>query len=160
MRGAVVGATLFLTVHAASCTSPPPQAARRAEPARPAADFAVRLDHKGCRYEYLDTFNGTFGRRKRVPFILSAEERDTLFAAVMAADFFDRPADLGTGKDPTGNFELEVRNAGRRHTVKWTAESRWGQSEDAIPLWHLQASIFRVLENHFGRGGCGCNVAK
>src|SRR4051812_39232655 len=157
----LVGATLLLAVHTASCTSPPPQAARPTEPARPAEDFAVRLDYKGCNYEYLDTFNGTFGGTMTVPFILSAEERDTLFAAVMAADFFERPADLGTGKDPSNNFKLEVRNAGRRHTVKWTAESKWGQSEDALPLWHLQASIFKVLENHFGpdRGG-GCNSGK
>jgi|SRR5882672_11205997 len=152
MRGALVGATLFLTVHTASCTSPPPQPARPAEPARPAADFAVRFDHKGYHYEYLDTFNGTFGRTTQVPFIFSAEERDTLFAAVMAVGFFDRPADLGTGKDPSTNVELEVRNAGRRHTIKWTAESKWGQSATSTDESRLLLRPNSGIEGFFEPG--------
>jgi hypothetical protein len=145
-------AILILTLPVAFCAS------ASAPPEEPAADFALRLDHKGCKYEYLDTFNGTFGRKTPIPFVLSAEERHTLFAAVIAADFFQRPSDLGTGKHPSTNFELEVRNAGVRHSVRWTAESKWGQSEDATPLWHLQRAIFDVLESHVGSSGCGCKV--
>jgi hypothetical protein len=102
----LVAATLVLTIHTAFCGS---QSASRE---RPAADFALRFDHKGCHYEYLDTFKGTYshvGPHPPVPFTLSDEQRHTLFAAVMAASFFDRPADLGTGKEPSGNYELEVR---------------------------------------------------
>ena len=136
------------------------------EPAQPASDFALRFDHKGCHFEYLDTFKGTYshvGSDPPVPFILSNEQRTTVFAAVMAADFFDRPADLGTGKEPSGNYELEVQNAGRRHTVRWTLESRWFQSEDGRPLRMLQDTIFTVLENHpdvlrLPRRGDGCSM--
>jgi hypothetical protein len=146
-------AILFLTMYTAFCGSSHP-----ASPEGPAPDFALRFDHKGCHYEYLDTFNGTVGQMKMspVPFTLSAEERRTLFAAVIASNFFERPADLGTGNDPTTNYALEVRNAGRRHTVRWTAGSKWGQSEDSRPLWKLHESIFKVLENHLGPRGGGC----
>jgi hypothetical protein len=137
-----------------------------ARPAQPAADFALRFDHKGCHFEYLDTFKGTYshvGSHPPVPFTLSDEQRDTLFSAVMAASFFDRPADLGIGKAASNNYELEVRNAGRRHTVKWTLESKWFQSEDGRPLRMLQDAIFKVLENHpdvlrLPRRGDGCSA--
>jgi hypothetical protein len=132
--------------------------------ARPAADFAVRFDHKGCHFEYLDTFTGTYshiGPHPRVPFALSEEQRNKLFDAIVAGDFFERPADLGVGREAADNYELEVRNAGRRHTVKWTVDSEWFQSEDGRPMRRLLEAVFEVLENHsdvlrLPRRGDGC----
>jgi hypothetical protein len=136
----------------------------QANAARPAADFAVRFDHKGCHFEYLDTFSGTYshaGAHPRVPFALSEEQRNKLFDAIVAADFFERPASLGVGRETADNYELEVRNAGRRHTVKWTVDSEWFQSEDGRPMQRLQQAVFEILENHadvlrLPRRGDGC----
>jgi hypothetical protein len=59
----------------------------------PASDFAVRFDHKGCHYEYLDTFKGTYshGGGGPRPFPLSKDQRLTLFKAIVAARIFDLP---------------------------------------------------------------------
>ena len=92
----------------------------------PASDFAVRFDHKGCHYEYLDMFKGSYSRGGAgpVPFALSKEQRTTLFKAIVAARIFELPAvTYGGGGEPADNYELEVRNGGRRHTVSWNLSS-------------------------------------
>jgi hypothetical protein len=61
-------------------------------------DFALRFDHKGCHYEYLDAFKGTYshvGAAHPVPITLTDQERRTLFEAIQAADFFNQPTDRG-----------------------------------------------------------------
>ena len=138
--------SLFLSGCARPTPEPPP-----APPARPAPDFALRFDHKGCHYEYLDTFQGTYshvGPHPRVPFRLSEQQRNTLFEAVVAADFFNWPEDLGVSEEPSSNFEIEVQNAGRHHTVRLSKESRWLNAELRRYKWNLIATIFKVLENH------------
>lgn len=55
--------------HSTPTVSPPQTAAAD----NPAADFALRFDHKGCHFESLDTFRGTYshvGAHPRVPFTL------------------------------------------------------------------------------------------
>jgi hypothetical protein len=151
-------AIVLLAVQIA-CAAPP-----AATPVQPAADFALRFDHKGCHFEYLDTFRATYshvGPHPPVPFTLSEAQRATIFDAVVAADFFDRPATLGIGRDPSSNYELEVRNGGRRHTVSLSTDSTWFQSEDGTPMRRLLTTVFEVLENHpdvlrLPRRGDGC----
>ena len=116
---------------------------------QPTPDFALRFDHKGCHYEYLDSFKGTYshdGAAQPVPIALAEQERRTLFDAIQAADFFNQPTDRGVGREPANNYELEVRNAGKRHTVRWTVESSWYQSDAGRPLRKLAEAILQVLE--------------
>jgi len=90
------------------------------QPSEPSPDFAIRFDHKGCHYEYIDTFKGTYshtGATSPVPFVLSDDQKRMLFATITAAGFFDLPSrtpGAGSG-DPSGNVELDVRNAGKHH---------------------------------------------
>ena len=124
-------------------------AAQTSERPQLAPDFALRFDHKGCHYEYLDTFKGTYshvGAARPVPITLTDEERWKLFDAIQAADFFNQPPDLGVGRELSDNYELEVRNAGKRHTVRWTVESFWYKSDAGRPLRNLHVTIFDVLE--------------
>ena len=156
----VLQAVILMSAFQVATVTPPQTAATD----RPAADFALRFDHKGCHFEYLDTFRGTYshvGAHPRVPFMLSNEQRQKIFDALMAAEFFKRPAVLGIGRDPSDDYELEVRNGGRRHTVQWTVDSEWFQSEEGRPMERLLKSIFQVLENHpdvlrLPRRGDGC----
>jgi hypothetical protein len=148
-----------------ACTHPAPEPPPP-PPARPAADFALRFDHKGCHYEYLDTFQRTYshvGPHPRVPFALSGDQRNTLFAAVVAADFFNWPADLGESRQPSSNYEIEVQNAGRRHAVRMSIESRWLNAELRRSKMNLLTTIYKVLENHpdvlrLPRRGDGCSA--
>jgi hypothetical protein len=143
-------------------TVTPPQTPAAA--VHPTSGFALRFDHKGCHFEYLDTFRGTYsdvGAHPRVPFTLSNEQRQKIFDAIMAAKFFDRPAVLGVGPEAGNNYELEVRNGGRRHSVQWTVDSAWFQSEEGRPMRLLQDTIFQILEHHsdvlrLPRRGDGC----
>jgi hypothetical protein len=91
----------------------------------PAGDFAVRFDHKGCHYEYLDMFKGTYsaGGAGPVAFALSKEQRTTLFKAIVAARIFELPVTDAGGGEPADNYELEMRNAGARRTVSWSRGS-------------------------------------
>jgi hypothetical protein len=122
--------------------------------AEPAADFAILFDHKGCHYEYLDTFKGTYSPfgGKVVPFALSSEQKSMLFTAIMAAGFFDLPTmKYGSSTEPADNYELEVRNAGRRHSVSWTNE--WMSRNRSF--LDLHRTIFKVLPGGGGHGdGC------
>lgn len=129
----------------------------------PASDFAIRFDHKGCHYEYLDTFEGTYshiGAEAPVSFTLSNEQRRRLFDAVMAAQFFDLPAMI-SGRSKSSSYELDVRNAGRQHRVSWTAGSDWVRSQTGRPFLELQGTIFDILKTHpdvlrLPRRGDGC----
>jgi len=149
----VLQALVLMSAFQTPTVTPPPTAAAD----QPAADFALRLDHKGCHFEYLDTFRGTYshvGSHPRVPFTLSNDQREKLFRSIMAADFFELPAVLGIGRQPADNYELEVRNGGRRHTVQWTVENG-GRMERVI------RTIYDILENHpdvlrLPRRGDGC----
>jgi len=92
----------------------------------PAGDFAVRFDHKGCHYEYLDMFKGTYSGDGAgpVPFGLSRDQRMTLFKAIVAARIFDLPPVVGAGGgEPSSNYELEVQNGGNRRIVAWNLGS-------------------------------------
>ena|SRR5688572_5922228 len=128
--------------------------------AEPAADFAIRLDHKGCHYEYLDTFKGTYshiGATSPVEFSLSAEARRAIYAAVVAARFFDLPrATSAATNEPADNYEIEVRNGGRQHAVSYVA----GSGVDS-PVWVVHGVVFQILETHpdvlrLPRRGDGC----
>jgi hypothetical protein len=122
----------------------------------PAADFAVRFDHKGCPYEYLDMFNGTSslggGGRGPVPFVLSQEQRTTLFKAIIAAGVVELPAVMdASGGEPAGNYELDVRNGGKRHLVSWR-----GNSGDRS-LNALVQTVLDILNPHpAANPGSGC----
>ena len=129
--------------------------------AEPAPDFAIRLDHKGCHYEYLDTFKGTYshvGANNPVTFVLSDEQRRAIFKAVEAARFFDLPRMTSAAtNEPADNYEIEVRNGGRQHAVSYVAGG--GQS----PVWDVHRVIFQILETHpdvlrLPRRGDGCAV--
>ena len=158
MRRRLLCLALYLVIQVSSLTAQP---ARRTQPA---PDFALRFDHKGCHYEYLDTFKGTYshiGAAHPVPIALTDLERQKLFDAIQAADFFNQPTDRGVGKEPA-NFELEVRNAGTRHTVRLTGQSSWIQSEAGRPLRNLIQAIYEVLEKQpavlsLPARGDGCN---
>jgi hypothetical protein len=91
-----------------------------------AGDFAVRFDHKGCHYEYLDMFKGTYSASGvgPLPFALSEEQRSKLFKAIVAARIFSLPPVVdASGGEASSNYELEVRNAGQRRRVSWNIES-------------------------------------
>jgi len=120
-----------------------------AQGGQPASDFALRFDHKGCHFEYLDTFKGTYshvGATAPVPFVLSDEQRVRILNAVVAANFFELPvtteADEGEQAD---TWELEVLNAGRRHSVTWRVGSK-GHAPRA--LLDLQRTILDVILTH------------
>jgi len=143
MRGTVLYWSLCLAIPVSALTA---QSTRHLQPA---SDFAIRFDHKGCHYEYLDTFKGTYshvGAARPVPITLTEQERRALFDAIQATDFFNQPTDRGVGSEPADNYELEVRNAGKRHSVRWTIESSWYQSEAGRPLQNLLKAIFLVLD--------------
>ena len=92
----------------------------------PASDFAVRFDHKGCHYEYLDTFTGTYshGGGGPRPFPLSKDQRLTLFKAIVAARIFDLPPIVSAEDgEPSSNYELEVQHGGKRRIVAWNANA-------------------------------------
>ena len=118
-----------------------------AHTAEPAPDFAIRLDHKGCHYEYVDTFKGTYshvGAKSPVSFALSPEQRITIFEAVVAARFFDLPRTTSAATDePAENYEIEIRNAGKQHTVTYVAGS--GVQS---PIWDVHQAVFTILEAH------------
>src|SRR5262249_3649216 len=119
-----------------------------AQTAQPAADFAIRFDHKDCGYEYLDTFKGTysqFGIAAPVPFRLSDEQRTRVFRAIMTARFFDLPPMIYSGDGGNWQYELEVQNAGRRHTVSWKGRS---ESEADTRLSELLHTILEILRTH------------
>jgi hypothetical protein len=131
-----------------------------AQTAEPAPDFAIRLDHKGCHYEYLDTFKGTYSHvdaKSPVSFVLSPEQRMTIFAAVMAARSFDLPRTTSAAtNEPADNYEIEIRNAGKQHTVAYVAGS--GVQS---PIWDVHQAVFKILEGHpdvlrLPRRGDGC----
>jgi len=123
------------------------------QPSGAAPDFAIRFDHKGCHYEYIDTFKGTYshtGATTPVPFVLSDDHRQQLFGAIIAAKVFDLPSrtpGAGSG-DPADNLELEVRNSGRHHTVAWSVGSEWLQAEAGRPLRQLHRAILDLLATH------------
>jgi hypothetical protein len=66
----------------------------------------------------------------------------------VAADFFNWPEDLGESKELSSDYEIEVRNAGRYHTVRLSAESKWLNAEDRRYKWKLIETIYKVLEKH------------
>ena len=116
----------------------------------PASDFAVRFDHKGCHYEYLDTFKGTYsgGGAGPRPFPLSRDQRLTLFRAIVAARIFDLPSVVSAGGgEPSSNYELEVQNDGKRRVVAWNADAADRS---------LTALTRTVLEMVNPRPGDGC----
>jgi len=116
----------------------------------PASDFAVRFDHKGCHYEYLDMFKGTYSGDGSDPvhFVLSTAQRATLFKAIVAARIFELPAVTdASGGEPADNYELEVRNGGKRRTVSW----RLGSADRS-----LTALVRTILDMVNPRPGDGC----
>jgi hypothetical protein len=147
---------LSISLLLGGCASPAPEPPPPL-PARPAADFALRFDRKGYHYEYLDTFQGTYshvGPHPRVPFRFSEEQRNTLFAAVVAADFFNWPTDLGVRKESSSNYEIEVRNAGRSRAVRLSIESRWLNAElrrYKLKLIERSTRFWKTIRTY-----CGC----
>ena len=120
--------------------------------AEPASDFAVRFDHKGCHFEYLDTFKGTYSRGGAgpVPFVLSTDQRTTLFKAIVTARIFELPAVIdAAGGEPADNYELEVWNGGRRHTVSWS------QSAADRSLNALMRTVLSMVNPNPGDGCVG-----
>src|SRR5262245_15648980 len=117
-----------------------------AQTSEPAPDFAIRLDHKGCHYEYLDTFKGTYshvGAKSPVSFVLSPEQRMTIFKAAMAARFFDLPRTTSAAtNEPANNYEIEIRNAGKRHPVSYAAGSGVPSS-----IWDVHRAVFQILRD-------------
>ena len=103
-------------------------------------------------YEYLDMFKGTYsaGGAGPAPFVLSKEQRTTVFKAIVAARILELPAvtDAGGG-EPADNYELEVRNGGRRHTVSWS------QSSADRSLTALMRTVLNMLNPNPGDGCVG-----
>jgi hypothetical protein len=125
----------------------------------PAGDFAFRLENKGCRYERISTFDGTFSilRAKPIPMTLSDAQERAIFQAVTASKFFDLyipppPPSANT----RGVWELLVQNDRRAHRIR--ADLR---SEQARPLARVAETITEVvrrtspeIERMFRGTGC------
>jgi hypothetical protein len=129
-----------------------PQTASGRQMEEPAPDFAVRFDHKGCHYEYLDMFKGTYsgGGSGPVAFSLSKEQRTTLFKAIVAARLFELPVTVdAAGGEPADNYVLEIRNAGRRQTLSWNVASA------DRSLSALTRTMLSMLNPHPGDGCVG-----
>ena len=136
-----------------------------AQPLEPASNFAVRFDHKGCHYEYLDTFKGTYshvGATAPVSFSLTPAQQRILFRAILGSGFFDLPSRrFGEAVNPADIYELEVRNGLQRNRVSWSVD--WAYHTDkGLPIWELHKTIFALLERHpdvqrLPKRGDGCN---
>ena len=131
-----------------------------AQAAEPAGDFAFRLENKACRYERINSFDGTFSivRMEPIPMPLSDAQQRAIFKAVMAWKFFDLyiPPPVPNSSNMTGVWELLVQNDRRAHRV--TADLT---SEQARPLAKLAETIIEVvrrtspeIERLFRGGGC------
>jgi hypothetical protein len=134
-----------------------------------ASNFAIRFNHRGCHYEYIDTFKGTYshvGATEPIPFALhKGGQQETLFVALVAANFFDLPhmTPSAMAGDIADQYELEVRNNGVQHTVAWNVASPWFQSAEGRPLMRVAETIFEILRNHsdvarLPHRGDGCAV--
>jgi hypothetical protein len=128
---------------------PSSQSAVLSRTEQPAGDFAVRFNHRGCHFEYLDMFNGTFsaGGAGPVPFALSKEQRASLFKAIVVARIFELPpvTDAGGG-EPADNYEIEVRNGGTRRIVSWSKKS----ADTSLTL--LVRTVLNMLNPNPGDG--------
>jgi hypothetical protein len=127
--------------------------------AEPASDFAFRLENKSCRYERIDSFDGTVSvlRAEPIPMTLSDPQRRAIFQAVTAWSFFDLyiPPPPPSG-NTVGVWDLLVQHDRRTHRV--TADLA---SEQARPLAMLVETISDVvrrtspeIERLFRGGGC------
>jgi hypothetical protein len=128
---------------------------RRAPTPAP-ADFAVRFEFGVCTTDVLDTFNGVFVRDMgpRVPavtvrLVVPSDVLQGIHDAVVAAGFFEYPARLSaSGGDayvvPAEHYRLEVRSAGKLHSVSWEDHTR-PRSEDANRLRFLFTRIKELL---------------
>ena len=112
----------------------------------PARDFAFRLEYGLCTTDVLDTFEGVFVRdlgmrvsAVSIPLTLPQRSIDVVFQAVIAAHFFDYPADfrikptsnctvtpnggscggVSSVFAPADHYRLTVRSDGVSHTVSW-----------------------------------------
>ena len=131
-------------------------------------DFAFRLEYGLCTTDVLDTFQGRFVRDMgstvapaSIPLLLPQPSRETVYQAIVAAQFFDYPSDFRTtpprnctAKEnasggsivecaggvtvfaPAHHYKLTVRNAGATHTVSW---------QDSIRLPNEQADRLRQM---------------
>jgi hypothetical protein len=135
-------------------------AGRVEEPRAQARDFAFRFRFGCGAPDTLDTFKGSFTRELpstsiTIPLSLSREQIRAISAAVETIRFFDYPtqftglradADEVTTTTPSEKYRLEVRSAGRMHTVSWDDKTT-PSSEEAIRLRELfQLMIGFVLE--------------
>jgi len=139
------------------------------QPAQPADDFAFRFEAKGCHYETIDTFRGTYSRYVVEPFplTLSGEEKAVIFQAITASGFFElsttvNPPLLSDGSiDWSDIYEIEVRNASGRHTISWRVSAEWSSADEGRRIVQLVRTIQKVIGGHpdvqrLGPTGDGC----
>jgi hypothetical protein len=95
------------------------------------SDFAIRMEYGRCSTDVLDTFNGVFVRDMgardpavSIPVVLSGESMSAIYREVVAAEFFNYPAEFrvhGTSEfGPAMHYRLQVRSGGTTHIVTWT----------------------------------------
>jgi len=128
----------------------------------PAPNFAVRFDHKGCHYEYLDLFKGTYsqiGFSMPVPISLTPQQRYNLFRDIVDSGFFTLPSkQFGKVTDSSDVYELEARNGEQYNRVAWTIT--WViQTKEGKPILELLEGIDDLLRHHpdVPKTGDGCN---
>jgi hypothetical protein len=100
---------------------------------QPAEDFAFRYEHFDCGAQLIDTFKGPYRR-------------------TIAGPNGGRGGDVSIPQDANvrlGNYMLEVRNAGREHTIWWRERSSAPTpspiTEEDRRRDELMRTIFRVV---------------
>jgi hypothetical protein len=103
---------------------------------QPAEDFAFRYEHFDCGAQLIDTFKGPYRR-------------------TIAGPNGGRGGDVSIPQDANvrlGNYMLEVRNAGREHTIWWRERSSAPTpspiTEEDRRRDELMRTIFRVVYAH------------
>jgi hypothetical protein len=135
---------------------------------QPAEDFAFRYENFDCGAQLIDTFKGTYrrtiagangvrGNDVSIPLVLTREQRTEIFRAIISSRFFDLPEVFNPRRVPIanvrlGNYMLQVRNAGREHTIWWTDRSLAPTSPPITAEERrrneLMRTTFRVLYAH------------
>ena len=131
------------------------------------ADFGFRYESKGCPFEVIDAFKGTYrtyGMAVPIPMRLTDDERATIFRAVVASGFFDLPRIVNqpeTAERGADTYELAVWNVSY-HAVLWRLTSDWTSTDAGSRLMKLHHTFLDVVHARpdVARAqplGCGCN---
>jgi hypothetical protein len=129
-------------------------------------DFGFRYESKGCPYEVIDAFKGTYrtyGMTVPIPMKLTEDERATIFKAIVASRFFDLPRTINqphTAEWGADTYKLAVWNVSY-HAVLWEMTSDWQSTDAGSRLMKLHRTIVEVVHARpdVARAqpiGCGC----